>query len=155
MTRFGCGGYSIGTGISHSLFDGPAAYDFLSAWAANSAISKDNKGQYGAQLHRPVHDRGTLLMGKRAAVASPSVSGAVAIGHLYQLIMERAMENEEEMGKKEYVCRTFRVSRGMIERLKKKALGENGAFACSSFDVIAAHLWKVINSFFFWKKVIN
>lgn len=148
VTRFGCGGYAIGTGISHSLFDGPAAYEFLSAWAANSAIFKEH--QYGVELlHRiitPMHERGRLLTGGSVVANRCSGSGAmtvaVAIDHLYKLIMQSAMGNEE-VGRKEYVCRTFRVSRGMIERLKKNALGENGGdFACSSFDVIAAHLWK-------------
>ncbi|XP_023535946.1 brassinosteroid-related acyltransferase 1-like [Cucurbita pepo subsp. pepo] len=147
VTRFGCGGYSIGTGISHSLFDGPAAYEFLSAWATKSAIFKDDKEQYGVELQKPVHERGRLLMGsvpnrcsgKRSAAGSGA--GAVAIDHLYKLIMQSAMGNEE-MEKKEYGCRTLRVSRGMIETLKKKAFGENGGFPCSSFDVIAAHLWK-------------
>ncbi|XP_022941116.1 brassinosteroid-related acyltransferase 1-like [Cucurbita moschata] len=145
VTRFGCGGYSIGTGISHSLFDGPAAYEFLSAWAAKSAIFKDKKEPYGVELHTPVHERGRLLMGYDAKRSlekrAMPVSGAVAIDHLYRLIMQ-SMTGKEEMGKKEYVYRTFRLSRGMIERLKKNAMGENGGFACSSFDVIAAHLWK-------------
>lgn len=141
MTRFGCGGYAIGTGISHSLFDGPAAYDFLSAWAANSAIFKDNNKM---QTITPIHERGRLLTGTVANRCSGTVAVAAAIDHLYKLIMQSAMGNEE-VGRKEYVCRTFRVSKEMIERLKMNALGEtNGAaFSCSSFDLIAAHLWKV------------
>ncbi|XP_008452869.2 brassinosteroid-related acyltransferase 1 [Cucumis melo] len=137
VTRFGCGGYAIGTGISHSLFDGPAAYDFLSAWATNSAIFKDDN--YKMQTISPVHERGRLLTG----TVANRCSGTVAIDHLYKLIMQSAMGNEE-VGRKEYVCRTFRVSKEMIERLKMNALGEinGGAFACSSFDLIAAHLWK-------------
>ncbi|KAG7024428.1 Brassinosteroid-related acyltransferase 1, partial [Cucurbita argyrosperma subsp. argyrosperma] len=103
---------------------------FLSAWATKSAIFKDDKEQYGVELQKPVHERGRLLMGsvpnrcsgKRSAAGSGA--GAVAIDHLYKLIMQSAMGNEE-MEKKEYGCRTLRVSRGMIETLKKKGFGEN------------------------------
>jgi hypothetical protein len=47
--------------VSHSLFDGPASYDFLSAWASNSAIMKA-KGS-GLEQQKPVHERGKLLVG--------------------------------------------------------------------------------------------
>ncbi|XP_022135512.1 brassinosteroid-related acyltransferase 1 [Momordica charantia] len=145
LTRFGCGGYTVGTGISHSLFDGPAAHDFLTAWAAKSAIFKQRM-EHQVELQRPVHQRGSLLDMAKFGNPRSSASAAVAIEHLYGLIMQAGRENNGEMGKNkkdEYFCTTFRVSREMIQRLKNNAnLGANAAFHCSSFDVIAAHLWK-------------
>nr|POE71589.1 brassinosteroid-related acyltransferase 1 [Quercus suber] len=153
VTKFGCGGYSIGFGASHSLFDGPATYDFLCAWASNSAIMKAKGGL--EQQQKPVHERGTLLancrapnMATRLSKNPGSVTRAAAIDHLYQLIMQATTHNQNlsDMGssnQKSYLCRTFHLSGAMIESLKRKVLGQRGgSFTCSSFDVVAAHLWK-------------
>ncbi|GMY29201.1 brassinosteroid-related acyltransferase 1 [Fagus crenata] len=141
VTKFGCGGYSIGIGASHSLFDGPATYDFLCAWASNSAIMKA-KG--GLEQPKPVHERGTLLMDAKLSKNPSSVSRAAAIDHLYQLIMQAGSDqNLSHMNQKSYLLRTFHLSSAMIESLKRKVVGERGgSFTCSSFDVVAAHLWK-------------
>ena len=161
MTRFGCGGYSIGVGTSHSLFDGPAVFDFLSAWASNTTMV----GSTGLDLRRqhnpvPVHDRATLLSCMRRQPATgrnpSSASRVAAIEHLYQLIKQAAASdwNHVSDGKKltqmgsssqdNFVLKTFHLSVSMIESLKRKILGEKrGSLSCSSFEVVAAHLWKV------------
>lgn len=156
MTKFGCGGYSIGIGVSHSLFDGPASYDFLCAWASNSAIFMKGKGS-GVELQKPVHERGKLLVGNslqapniltitKLSKNSNSPTRAAAIDHLYQLIMQAAA-NLSDVGcssQKSYLLRTFHLSSAMIESLKRKVSGKRGgSFSCSSFEVVAAHLWKV------------
>ncbi|KAK8550557.1 hypothetical protein V6N13_119075 [Hibiscus sabdariffa] len=147
VTGFGCGGYSIGIGASHSLFDGPAAYDFLHAWASNSAILKQKRG---TEIYKPVHERGTLLVDGRGLTKLPesgnSVTRVVAIDHLYELIkqaMAAPTGNLHDVGKSNLVLKTFHLSGAMIESLKSKVLGERrSSFSCSSFDLIAAHLWK-------------
>ncbi|OMO61593.1 Transferase [Corchorus capsularis] len=112
VTRFGCGGYSIGIGVNHSLADGPAAYDFLHAWASNSAILKEKR-----TAAKPVHERGILLVenheGPKIESGSSSATRAAAIDHLYQLIQQA------------------------FAAQKRK-----GSFSCSSFELLAAHLWK-------------
>ncbi|KAE8710498.1 putative Type-b response regulator [Hibiscus syriacus] len=108
--QFGCGGYSIGIGTSHSLFDGPATYDFLRAWASNSAILKEKRS---TQLYKPVHER------------------------------VHCCGNLPNTGNSNLVLRTFHLSGAMIESLKSKVFGERrGSFSCSSFELVAAHLWK-------------
>ncbi|MED6145198.1 hypothetical protein PIB30_022795 [Stylosanthes scabra] len=105
VTKFGCGGYSIGIGTSHSLFDGPATYDFLYAWASNSAILKGIIIR-PLELPKPVHERGILLSNggnnnsqqlSKGSMNLPSSSSfyahhqpirAMAVQHLYQLIMQ-------------------------------------------------------------------
>ncbi|KAK8513534.1 hypothetical protein V6N13_002272 [Hibiscus sabdariffa] len=143
VTRFGCGGYSIGIGASHSLFDGPATYDFLDAWASSSAVLKQKRG---VELYKPVHDRGTLLVDNRGLAKLPEsgsfVTRAVAIDHLYQLI-KQAMTAHTSGPDTKFVLKTFHLSGAMIESLKSKVFGERrGSFSCSSFDLLAAHLWK-------------
>ncbi|GMI92457.1 BR-related AcylTransferase1, PIZZA [Hibiscus trionum] len=157
VTRFGCGGFSIGIGASHSLFDGPATYDFLHAWASNSAILKQKRG---TELYKPVHERGALLVDDRRLTKLPesgsSATRVVAIDHLYQLIkqamtaqtsgpdnMKFTTGNTHEVGNSNLVLKTFHLSGAMIESLKSKVLSERrSSFSCSSFDLIAAHLWK-------------
>lgn len=163
MTKFGCGGCSIGIGISHSLFDGPAAYEFMCAWASNSDIKQiqneldviimDDELQ-PTPVVALVHDRDTLLKmvdnypchddddddeGRRAA----------AIDHLYQLIMQSAatvastdlLMIKSSNDDSSYVHKTFHLSSAFLKCLKKQVVGDN--FSCSSFELVAAHLWKV------------
>ncbi|KAL6345798.1 hypothetical protein AAG906_017550 [Vitis piasezkii] len=163
VTRFGCGGYSVGVGTSHSLFDGPAVFDFLRAWASNTTMIGSTGLDH--QQHKPVHDRGTLLACMRSQPASAklgknpnSVSRVAAIDHLYLLIKQAASDwNHVSDGKlggqklshmgssnqDNYVLKTFHLNVSMIESLKRKIFGEKrGSLPCSSFEVVAAHLWK-------------
>ncbi|KAF2313006.1 hypothetical protein GH714_008698 [Hevea brasiliensis] len=62
VTKFGCGGYSVGVGASHSLFDGPATFNFLCAWACNSATMKEkgslNKSRRtGSRSHEAIIEK--------------------------------------------------------------------------------------------------
>ncbi|KAL6295825.1 hypothetical protein ACE6H2_003967 [Prunus campanulata] len=163
VTKFGCGGYSIGIGISHSLFDGPAAYDFMCAWASNSAVIMKQHKALELPNKLPVHDRGKLLMGKFGHEAPkwvgakllqngndvvPSVlTRAAAVDHLYQLIMQAAAASSDQIKldqiENNYVHKTFHLSGALIESLKREVFGgDMGGFSCSSFEVVAAHLWK-------------
>ncbi|XWS70485.1 hypothetical protein CRYUN_Cryun03dG0052100 [Craigia yunnanensis] len=156
VTKFGCGGYSISIGVSHSLFDGPATYDFLHAWASNSAILKEKRG---TELYKPVHERGALLVGNQGLTKLPesgsSVTRAAAIDHLYQLIKQAiagqnfgpdtkfGARSLPDVGDSNLVLKTFHLSGAMIESIKSKVYGERrGSFSCSSFELLAAHLWK-------------
>ncbi|KAF2287265.1 hypothetical protein GH714_039483 [Hevea brasiliensis] len=151
VTKFGCGGYSVGIGTSHSLFDGPATFDFLRAWACNSAIMKE-KGSH--ELQKPVHERD---MGNCHSQKSNTIMRAAAISHLYQLIQQtktaadhhyhqNLAKDHGRLGDRNpnYLLKTFHLSGAMVENLKKKVLGEgrNSSVSCSSFEVLTAHLWK-------------
>ncbi|XP_028799171.1 brassinosteroid-related acyltransferase 1 [Neltuma alba] len=165
VTKFGCGGYSIGIGTSHSLFDGPATYDFLSAWASNSEILKGIR--HAGEVAKPVHERGILLSGSLETpkgtvfVNMPSNSRtsnhdqqtkAVAIEHLYQLIMQAASEYkgfqpQNIIGGSEqnnYVLATYHVSTSHIDYLKRKhfSMSTDHSPIFSTFEVLASHLWK-------------
>ncbi|KAL6216053.1 hypothetical protein ACLB2K_009280 [Fragaria x ananassa] len=162
VTKFGCGGCSIGIGISHSLFDGPAAYEFMCAWASNFDIKQiqneldviimDDELQ-PTPVVALVHDRDTLLKmvdnypchddddddeGRRAAASD----------HLYQLIMQSAatvastdlLMIKSSNDDSSYVHKTFHLSSAFLKCLKKQVVGDN--FSCSSFELVAAHLWK-------------
>ncbi|XP_059658229.1 brassinosteroid-related acyltransferase 1 [Cornus florida] len=152
VTKFGCGGYSLGVGTSHSLFDGPAAYNFLCAWASHSNTTM--KGVLERpELPTPVHERGRLLLMDNNQTPkgtlnlhknSDSVIRVRAIDHLYQLIKQAAPHDDHDQNHdQDCVLRTFHLSGAMIENLKRKVFTEKrGTFSCSSFKVVAVHLWK-------------
>lgn len=158
MTKFGCGGYSIGIGTSHSLFDGPATYEFLCAWASNSEMGKGSSRRCGGEVAtKPVHERGILLSGNLGIGASNSSSNlsheqqqqqtkAVAIDHLYQLIMQAAAE-EKGFGQPHQnncVLKTYHVTPALLHYLKTKHFSINtDSLPLSTFELLASHLWKV------------
>ncbi|KAJ0965891.1 hypothetical protein J5N97_027029 [Dioscorea zingiberensis] len=155
VTRFGCGGYAVGVGTSHSLFDGQASYNFLRAWACKvNGIRVD--GDHDEEIVEPVHERGRLLVGKRGD--HQKVMRIMAFEHLHELIMQSGSSmkclgiSEGIMGRntreEKFVFRTFCLSYSMVERLKSNVTrcastgGANSSCSCSSFEVVAAHLWK-------------
>ncbi|KAK6912523.1 hypothetical protein RJ641_022124 [Dillenia turbinata] len=140
VTRFGCGGYSVGIGTSHSLFDGPATHDFLSAWASCSSMTGNGRLD---QRRIPVHERERLLfVGKKWSKNSRVSTGRVsAIDHLYRLIQQAAtdwsdMAQQQSTDQENFVLRTFHVSGASMERLKRLVLGERcqNYSHCSSFE---------------------
>ncbi|XP_010432801.1 PREDICTED: brassinosteroid-related acyltransferase 1 [Camelina sativa] len=150
VTRFACGGYSIGIGTSHSLFDGISAYDFIHAWAFNSHIHNRSNGKVTNKkdhlVIKPVHDRGNLLFNRDLNQSREAlrVTNAAAIDHLYQLIKQAMMTHKEqnrnfELPDSGFVIKTFDLNDEAIESMKKKSLE---GFLCSPFEFLAAHLWK-------------
>ncbi|XAR70002.1 Omega-hydroxypalmitate O-feruloyl transferase [Bertholletia excelsa] len=155
VTRFRCGGYSLGIGTSHSLFDGPATYEFLCAWASASQSNVNNKGSQTLDdkwYNKPVHDRGRLLIASatnQTPLTQPNTSKSsaamrvAAIDHLYQLIKEVAYRGHDHKDGGNFVLRTFRLDRAMIHKLKHHCTsGDKRGVSFSTFEVIAAHLWK-------------
>ncbi|XP_074289796.1 brassinosteroid-related acyltransferase 1 [Silene latifolia] len=151
VTKFGCGGYSIGVGTSHALFDGQATFNFLSAWASKSNFNQLN---YSLDWHKPVHGRERLQLNshpttaKNQATALPSCS---AIQHLYQLIIQASppsgmLNNPQLMvssTNQDCILKTFHFTSSMIDILKRGNYGLNNMVsACSSFEIVTAHLWK-------------
>ncbi|KAE9599396.1 putative shikimate O-hydroxycinnamoyltransferase [Lupinus albus] len=162
VTKFGCGGYSIGIGTSHSLFDGPATYNFLNAWASNSEIVKEKCEN---EVPKPVHERGILLLksdnpqtskgsinlASKSTLNVQQQARTIAIVHLHQLIMQAASGSKgfpiQIIGpsdQNKYVLKTYHISGAMIDYLKKKhfPMCKSGSLPFSTFEVLAAHLWK-------------
>lgn len=156
VTEFSCGGYAVGVGTNHSLFDGSANYNFMHAWASKTV----GKADEAVELVEPVHERGRLLVGCgqiEENLTRPGgrdkMMGVTAFDHLYQLI-EQAVSMEQkppcehrfsEVGStnlEQLVFRTFSLGSAMVGKLKNKATTDLIG-TCSSFEVVAAHLWKV------------
>ncbi|EHA8590177.1 Brassinosteroid-related acyltransferase 1 [Cocos nucifera] len=152
VTNFSCGGYAVGVGTNHSLFDGSANYDFLHAWASKTV----GKADEAVELVEPVHERGRLLVdcgqieeNLRRPGGRDNMMRVTAFGHLYQLIEQAvSMEHMGPAGKpwceyrfsevgstnlEQFVLKTFSLKSDMVGKLKSKAAtGLSGT--CSSFE---------------------
>ncbi|KAF3786093.1 Omega-hydroxypalmitate O-feruloyl transferase [Nymphaea thermarum] len=162
VTRFGCGGFAVGVGTSHSLFDGQGKFKFLTAWA----LLTSGRSDVIPMLIQPMHDRSQLLLAENNENntecddcddnSDPMTKMVVPFYHLIQLI-EQAMSsahgpettagecNYSRIGSTlhdGYVFRTFTLSDRFIDGVKRE-IGLDGN--CSTFEVVATHLWKARN----------
>ncbi|KAK9742185.1 hypothetical protein RND81_03G153700 [Saponaria officinalis] len=156
VTKFGCGGYSIGIGTSHALFDGQATFNFLSVWASKASLNNNVTGQGKAlDWHKPMHTRETLhtICRHQTPTNSPTAfANCSAIQHLYQLIVQASpggvmLNNPQAFVSstpEDCVLKTFHFTSSMIENLKRRvSYGFNNySSPCSSFEIVTAHLWK-------------
>ncbi|KAH9304979.1 hypothetical protein KI387_009383 [Taxus chinensis] len=145
LTKFACGGFSVGFGASHSLFDGLGTINFLKAWA--STASTPTATMELSKLPQPLHERTRLF-----ARGNAEQNSVVPFMHLNELI-ERGIKSEEEKlwecnfngmswaSQSGYALKTFSISKETVQCLKKLAQ-EGGPSNCSAFDVVAAHLWR-------------
>ncbi|KAK1323384.1 Rosmarinate synthase [Acorus calamus] len=139
VTKFDCGGYAVGVGTNHSLFDGQANFDFLLSWACKTS----RRGVGSLEVTEPIHERDRLLVKNQ----HQKEMRVLAFDHLHQLIQQavQAPNLDDVKFGEEVVLRTFHVGCVKIEDLKQKVMGGQGGTAVpssSSFEVVAAHLWK-------------
>lgn len=149
VTKFACGGFSLGFGSSHSLFDGLGTKGFLESWAAMASKSTVEI----SKLPQPLHDRTRLFVTASGSASPPDLKNVVPFQHLIELI-ERAIQSDEKTlwechfngmswaNQGSYAFKTFSVSKEMVRYLKKKTIEEGGSSKSSAFDVVAAHLWR-------------
>lgn len=149
VTKFACGGFSLGFGSSHSLFDGLGTKTFLEAWAAMASKSTVEI----SKLPQPIHERTRLFVTASGSASPPNLKSVVPFKHLIELI-ERGIDSEETKlwecrfngmswaSQGSYALKTFSVSKEMVRQLKKKTIEEGGPSNPSAFDVVAAHLWR-------------
>ncbi|PKU79068.1 Omega-hydroxypalmitate O-feruloyl transferase [Dendrobium catenatum] len=156
VTRFGCGGYSVGVGTSHSIFDGVANYNFVKAWAYNTTKRAGKDKEVEFLSFEPVHERGRLVVGhngygkekkpKAEIHGKIMMTRVIAFDHLHQLIMQASSSlksvmdpyNRRSSGKQEdFVLKTFGLSSSMVEKLKREVTSSSkgASSSCSSFEL--------------------
>ncbi|PIA36124.1 hypothetical protein AQUCO_03400200v1 [Aquilegia coerulea] len=131
LTRFKCGGISIGVAISHIVADGKGALGFISSWA-NYA-----RGEYKLVVE-PYHDR--TLFYKGDPLANPRFdhhelkTSPTLIGH----------EDAEEERKKECINTMLKLSKTQVNKLRELANEGRDATSrqYSRFEAMAAHIWR-------------
>ncbi|KAK7843856.1 brassinosteroid-related acyltransferase 1 [Quercus suber] len=153
ITRFACGGLSVGVGGSHALFDGSGAFTFLASWAHISS------GKDESDLIVPNHSRAAILHAIYSLHSTPSAASIyeqdhiIAIEDLYGIPMQamasddRCWENAlakfsqvDPQGGLELI--TLCINKETVETLKALAIERGKLLKCSTFDVLCAHVWK-------------
>ncbi|CAA2982588.1 omega-hydroxypalmitate O-feruloyl transferase [Olea europaea subsp. europaea] len=126
VTKFRCGGFSLGLRICHCLCDGLGAMQFLSAWAATAKT--------GSLVINPTPcwDRETFR---------PRDPPKVEFSHTEFKRFNDCSSLTKSLWEVKPVQKCYRISREFQIHVKNLAQSD-GNFSCTSFDAMAAHVWR-------------
>ncbi|GLJ38592.1 hypothetical protein SUGI_0786850 [Cryptomeria japonica] len=143
ITRFKCGGYTLGTSVNHGVMDGFGLQGFARNFTCMAV-----KGELASV---PVIDRSCLqartplqIKYEHEEYLDPSKSSP----HL--ILSSIATQRNKEMWhtkmafnnvSETHIFKSFMLSGKMLETLKTKA-ADDGVKQCTSFMVALAHLWR-------------
>ncbi|MQL83962.1 hypothetical protein Taro_016457 [Colocasia esculenta] len=118
VTRFRCGGASLGVALDHLLADGFAAFNFINSWA--------EAARGNTLAAPPLLDRG-VLAARNPPTPCFSCEPPPPCLELAQ----------------PFVTCSFRLTRGDIDRLKSKCVaGQIAGTRCGTYEAIVAHTWR-------------
>nr|ADL62856.1 acyltransferase [Cynara cardunculus var. scolymus] len=124
VTKFKCGGFVLGLGMNHNLFDGIAAMEFISSWSRTAR---------GLPLEVPPFLDRTILNARNPPL--------VEFPHDEFAEIED-VSNTVDLYKEELAYRSFCFSPDDIQRLKIKATADGDMPTCTSFEALSAFVWK-------------
>lgn len=124
VTKFSCGGFSLGLRMCHCVCDGLGAMQFLSAWAVTA------KAGSLVVNPKPRWDREIFL---------PRDPPKIQFSHTEFKRMDDGSSLTKQLSKPVQKC--YRMSREFQARLKMLAQADGG-FSCTTFDATAAHVWR-------------
>ncbi|KAL6331467.1 hypothetical protein AAG906_011407 [Vitis piasezkii] len=132
VTKFSCGGMSLGLGISHTIADGLSALHFISEWAKIARGEQPNSP--------PFLDRSVLL--------APEHLSAPVFDHpeySTQPLLIGKQDNMEER-KRETATLMLKLSKDQVEKLKDKAnkdrSASNNKRPYTRYEAVAGHIWR-------------
>ena len=131
LTRFACGGISLGLTISHAVVDGLSALHFFFEWAGFAR---------GEELKTsPFLDRKVLRAGDPPV--GPSSLDNSELDHLPYLLGEA---DDAEERKKETISATIRLTKEQLEKLKKIANEgrDSKTRPYTRYEILAGHVWR-------------
>ncbi|KAF9605204.1 hypothetical protein IFM89_014317, partial [Coptis chinensis] len=124
VTRFKCGGFVVGLGMNHCLFDGIGAMDFVNSWGETAR---------GVSLTLPPKiDRSVLKARNPPKIEYPH----------HEFAEVEDISNTSELYEEEMHYRSFCFDPEKLEQLKMKAMTEGVFDKCSTFEALSAFVWK-------------
>ncbi|OWM79737.1 hypothetical protein CDL15_Pgr023149 [Punica granatum] len=126
VTKFKCGGFTLGIAISHSVVDGVSGMNFINSWAEIA------RGLTPSVI--PFHDR-TLLKTRVPPVPKAPYDDFVQIADVSD--MESLYQKERNISK------MFIFEANKLATIKKMAMADGRLQACSTFSALAAVVWQV------------
>nr|QQH14907.1 hydroxycinnamoyl CoA quinate transferase isoform 2 [Cirsium japonicum] len=128
VTRFNCGGVSLGCGLHHTLSDGLSSLHFINTWSDKAR---------GLSVAIPPFIKRSLLRARDPPTA--------IFEHLeYQSppsIITRSENQNSPSDPKIASTAILRLTLDQINGLKSKAKGD-GRVYLSTYEILAAHLWR-------------
>ncbi|RDX80835.1 Spermidine hydroxycinnamoyl transferase, partial [Mucuna pruriens] len=129
LTRFSCGGFCVGIAISNVIVDGIAGTHFINSWATLAR---------GGTLEE--HDMPLL----NKMVLSSDTKPHFDHREFKPLPLVLGHSDTTEESKKETALAMLKLTRDMVEKLKKKANEGNEGPSYSRFECISAHIWRSV-----------
>ncbi|KAH9329394.1 hypothetical protein KI387_001502 [Taxus chinensis] len=127
VTMFKCGGFVLGLGMNHCMFDGIAAMEFVNSWAETAR---------GLPLSVPPYmDRSLLKARDPPQIDFPHVEFTQL--EEVEKAAEAAAEEEEEL-----VYRSFCFGPEKLEEMKKRAKEDGVLSRCTTFEALSASVWR-------------
>ncbi|KAL3686928.1 hypothetical protein R1sor_013237 [Riccia sorocarpa] len=127
VTKFKCGGWTLGLSLQHSIFDGIGANEFIKLWGETAR---------GVPLSLTPHiDRSVLKARSPPKVEFPHEEFA----EIENLSKGEGVDTSEDI-----VYRYFTFGPEQIDALKKRAVEGDGheVQSCSTFQVLSALIWR-------------
>ncbi|KAK7380697.1 hypothetical protein VNO78_33212 [Psophocarpus tetragonolobus] len=131
LTRFSCGGFIVGTAISNVLVDGISGTHFINSWA------KLARGDTLEELDMP-------LVSKMVLSSDTKTKSCFDHKEFKPLPLVLGQSNTTEESNKETSLAMLKLTKEMVENLKKKANEGNEGRAYSRFESISAHIWQCV-----------
>lgn len=125
VTRFKCGGFTLGLAMNHCMFDGIGAMEFVNSWAETAR---------GLPLSVPPALDRTLL----AARAPPKID----YPHDEFKQLEDVSDTDSLYEQHEMVYRSFSFDPEKIEKLKREAMADGSLGSCTSFEALSGFVWR-------------
>ncbi|GLJ44990.1 hypothetical protein SUGI_0947100 [Cryptomeria japonica] len=125
VTMFKCGGFVLGLGMNHCMFDGIGAMEFVNSWAETAR---------GLPLSVPPYmDRSLLKARSPTKVDFPHME----FSQLTEILNSNGGYETEEMK-----YRSFCFSPEKLDQLKKLAKEDGALSKCTTFEALAALVWR-------------
>lgn len=124
VTKFKCGGFTLGLCMNHCMFDGIAAMEFVNSWAETVR---------GLPLSTPPFLDRTILKSRNPP--------KVEYPHQELAEIEDRSDSADLYKNNELLYNSFCFDADKIEKLKAKAMGDGVLKKCTTFETLSAFLW--------------
>ena len=142
LTRFACGGISLGCTVSHTVADGRAAFYFMSEWARLAR---------GEPLKTaPFLDRGVLQAGEPPREYVPEDPADYYLPELMVAEKSKGFDDQDGIKMDKTAMARLKLRQDQVENLKKMANerreeSETANRAYTRFEALAAHIWRCVS----------
>uniref|UniRef100_A0A803PSN0 Uncharacterized protein n=1 Tax=Cannabis sativa TaxID=3483 RepID=A0A803PSN0_CANSA len=133
LTKFSCGGLSLGVTASHVLIDGLSAANFMTEWAR---IAR------GLPLQKaPFFDKKAFGVGDCCGSNPQRFDHSNDFGNMPFLLKQ---PNAEELKKMKTTMFTLKLTKEQVQKLKNKANNDlnRPSRPYTRYEVLAAHIWR-------------